>query len=177
MHAILKKLQGGDRRSIGKVDEVVDQVLGSAALFEELINGLLVNDPVIRMRSADAVEKVTLVKPELLTPHKKILIRLAGDTDQQEIRWHMAQILPRLTLMPGDRKTIVDILYTYLNDKSKIVVTFALQALADFAAEDKKLRPRVVRVLEDLTESGSPAIKNRGRKLLERLKKQYYKAK
>jgi hypothetical protein len=96
MHAILKKLQGGDRRSIGKVDEVVDQVLGSAALFEELINGLLVDDPVIRMRSADAVEKVTLVKPELLTPHKKILIRLAGDTDQQEIRWHMAQILPRL---------------------------------------------------------------------------------
>ena len=64
MHAILKKLQGGDRRSIGKVDEVVDQVLGSAALFEELINGLLVDDPVIRMRSADAVEKVTLVKPE-----------------------------------------------------------------------------------------------------------------
>ena len=65
MHAILKKLQGGDRRSIGKVDEVVDQVLGSAALFEELINGLLVNDPVVRMRSADAVEKVTRVKPEL----------------------------------------------------------------------------------------------------------------
>ena len=40
MHAILKKLQGGDRRSIGKVDEVVDQVLGSTPLFDELINGL-----------------------------------------------------------------------------------------------------------------------------------------
>jgi hypothetical protein len=172
MHAILKKLQGGDRRSIGKVDEVVNQVLGSAALFEELINGLLVNDPLIRMRSADAIEKITLVKPELIAPHKKILIQLAGDIDQQEVRWHMAQILPRLTLKPGDRKTIVDILFTYLNDKSKIVVTFALQALADFAAENKKLRLRVIRVLEEFTETGSPAIKNRSRKLLQKLKPQ-----
>lgn len=171
MHAILKKLQGGDRRSIGMVDEVVGIVLGSPSLFEELINGLFIDDPVVRMRSADAVEKITLVKPDLLKPYKRKLIRLAADTEQQEVRWHMAQILPRLTLKPGDRKTIVDILFTYLNDKSKIVVTLALQALADFAAEDKKLRPRVVRVLEDLTETGSPAIKNRGRKLLERLKK------
>jgi hypothetical protein len=128
MHPLLKKLQGGDRRSIGKVDEVVDQVLGSAVLFEELVDGLLVDDPIIRMRSADAVEKITIVKPEWLTPHKKILIRLAGDSNQQEVRWHMAQILPRLRLNPAERKTIVEILYAYLDDKSKIVVTFALQA-------------------------------------------------
>ena len=68
MHALLKKLQGGDRRSIGKVDEVVDQVLGSAVLFEELIKGMLVVDPLIRMQSADAVEKISRVKPEWLRP-------------------------------------------------------------------------------------------------------------
>ena len=172
MHAILKKLQGGDRRSIGKVDEVVDQVLGSTPLFEELINGLFADDPVIRMRTADAVEKITLKKPDLLHPHKKKLIRLAGDTEQQEVRWHMAQILPRLILKSDDRKTIVEIFFAYLNDKSKIVVTFALQALADFAAKDKKLRSRVIRVLEDLSDTGSPAMKSRGKKLLGRLKKQ-----
>ena len=170
MHAILKKIQDGDRRSIGKVDEVVDQVLGSVSLFEELIDGLFISDPVVRMRSADAVEKITLVKPDLLKPYKRKLMHLAADTEQQEVRWHMAQILPRLTLKPEDRKIIVEILFTYLNDKSKIVVTFALQALADFAVADKKLRPRVIRVLEELTETGSPAIKNRGRKLLKELK-------
>jgi hypothetical protein len=172
MHAILQKLQGGDRRSIGRVDEVVDSVLGSAFLFEELITGLFSDDPILRMRTADAVEKVTRVRPELLTPHKKALIRLAGDTDQQEVRWHMAQILPRLPLKPEDRKIVVDMMLAYLKDKSKIVVTFALQALADFAADDKKLRPRVIRVLEDLTESGSPAVKSRGRKLLQKLTNQ-----
>ena len=136
MHVLLKKLQRGDRRSIGRVEEVVDNVLGTPSLFAELINGLFVADPVVRMRTADAVEKITVDQPELLQPYKRKLIRLAGQTDQQEIRWHMAQILPRLALKPGDRKTIVEIMFTYLNDKSNIVVTFALQALADFAAED-----------------------------------------
>jgi hypothetical protein len=56
------------------------------------------------------------------------------------------------------------------NDKSKIVVTFALQALADFAVEDKNLQPRIIRVLEEFTQTGSPAIKSRGRKLLKQLK-------
>jgi len=37
MPGLLKKLQGGGRRSIGRVDEVVDDVLGSAGLFKELI--------------------------------------------------------------------------------------------------------------------------------------------
>jgi len=68
VHALLIKLQGGDRRSIGQVDQVVDNVLGSPSLFGELIGGLFVEDPVIRMRSADAVEKITLVKPDLLKP-------------------------------------------------------------------------------------------------------------
>jgi len=166
MHALLKKLQGGDRRSIGKVNEVVDQVLKTASLFEELINGLFVNDPIVRMRTADAVEKISLLRPDLIKAYKKILIRLAGDTDQQEVRWHMAQILPRLTLKPADRRIIVDVLYAYLNDKSKIVVTFALQALADFAAQDISFKPRIIRVLEEFVKTGSPAIKNRSRKLL-----------
>jgi hypothetical protein len=171
MHALLKRLAGGDRRSIGKVDEVVGQVLESAVLFEELINGMLVDDPLVRMRSADAVEKITRLKPEWLTPYKKILIRLAGDSKQQEVRWHMAQILPRLRLNPREKKSIVDILDSYLNDKSKIVVTFALQALTDFAVEDECLKPRVIGVLEEFTRTGSPAIKNRGRKLLKILNK------
>ena len=172
MHVLLNKLRGGDRRSIGKVDEVVDQVLSADALFNELIKGLQVDDPLIRMRSADAVEKVTRAKPELLKSHKRILIQLAAESGQQEVRWHMAQILPRLPLTPGDRLTVVDTLYAYLNDKSKIVVTFALQALADLAVKDKHLQPGVIRVLEEFTKTGSPAIKNRGRKLLAKFKAQ-----
>ena len=106
-----------------------------------------------------------------LQPFKLRLISLAGRTTQQEIRWHLAQILPRVKLGPDEKKEIEKYLFLYLNDPSKIVVTFALQALTDFALENIKLQPRMIRVLQEFIHSGSPAIKNRSRKLLKQLKK------
>jgi hypothetical protein len=76
-----------------------------------------------------------------------------------------------LSLNSRERKTAVEILFGYLQDKSKIVKTFSLQALADFAEKDDSLRLRVVEVLEELVQSGSPAVINRGKKLLAKLKK------
>lgn len=166
MHALLKKLQGGDRRSIGKVDEVVAATRGDPVLFAVLVKGLSEPDPLIRMRAADAVEKITAEFPEYLQPHKPALISLAGETTQQEVRWHLAQILPRLNLEPDEKKEIEKYFFLYLDDKSKIVVTFALQALADLALEDNKLRPRIISVLKEFMQTGSPAVKSRCRKLL-----------
>jgi len=56
-----------------------------------------------------------------------------------------------------------------LGDKSKILRTFAMQALADLAKQDADLRPEVIRVLEEQTRTGSPAMQSRGRKLLRQL--------
>ena len=56
---ILEKLKGGDRRSIGRANEVVADVLRDPTLFDALFNGMLNDDPIVRMRSADAVEKIT----------------------------------------------------------------------------------------------------------------------
>jgi hypothetical protein len=41
-----------------------------------------------------------------------------------------------------------------------------MQALADLAMKDKKLRGSVVKRLKDLTNTGTPAMKARGKKLL-----------
>jgi hypothetical protein len=64
----------------------------------------------------------------------------------------------------------VAILLDYLNDKSKIVKTFSMQALADLAEEDTHLRDRLIPLLEGLTETGSPAMRSRGRRLLANLR-------
>ena len=57
MKDLLSKLRGGDRRSIGKVDEVVAVVEKEAAQFKYLVSGLFDPDPIVRMRAADAMEK------------------------------------------------------------------------------------------------------------------------
>jgi hypothetical protein len=171
MTEILSRLGGGDRRSIGNVDEVVAAVQKKPDLFKDLVSGLFVGDPVVRMRAADAMEKISLENPQSLQPFKTELIGLARQTQQQELRWHTAQMIPRLKLTPEEAVTVTDIFFDYLGDKSKIVVTFAMQALSDLALKKGAASGRMIRAIEKLTRSGSPAIQSRGKKLLPKLKK------
>jgi hypothetical protein len=166
LHPLLKKLSGGDRRSISRANSVSRDVLARPALFRILVDGLTADDPVVRMRSADALEKVTLQRPELLRPHKRRLLEIAGQTRQQEVRWHMALVFPRMNLPPAERAVALDILLDYLRDKSSIVKTWSMQCLADFVQEDPGLKRRLLPLLRELAESGTPAMCARGRKLL-----------
>ena len=168
MNELLKKLRGGDRRSIASANQVVNDLLDDPSLFGVLFDGMLSDDPLIRMRAADAAEKITVRHPEYLQPYKDRLLQ-AAKIDQQEVRWHVAQMLPRLELDAEERRAALETLLGYLNDKSKIVKTFSMQALADLAEKDAALRPQLVSVLEELTRRGSPAMKSRGQKLSEKL--------
>ena len=166
---VLQKLAGGDRRSTGRSEEVVAEVLADPALFGALFDGMLHTDPLVRMRAADAVEKITRQRPEYLEPCKTRLIEEMAAVDQQEVRWHVAQIFSRLELAPAERAAVFNILLSYLQDGSKIVQTFTMQALADLAEQDPSYRPQVIAILEEQTAAGSPAMRSRGRKLLKRL--------
>ena len=169
MNSILQKLAGADRRSIGRSDEVVTDVLANPLLFKELFKGLFSDDLIIRMRSADAIEKITAQHPEYIRRYKRALVYRVAQTDQQEIRWHFAQMVPRLDLNEQESKFVIKTLVSYLHDKSSIVRTFSMQALADLAERNRRLRPRVTALLSKLVEMGTPAMKSRGRKLLRKL--------
>jgi hypothetical protein len=166
MHPFLQKLQGGDRRSIGRSEQVVADVLENPLLFNVVFEGILCDDPIISMRCADATEKISARHPEYLYPYKIRLLSQAAKIEQQEVRWHVAQMIPRLALDQGERERAVEILLVYLGDESKVVKVSAMQALADLVAQDASLLPRVVPLLRQCTQSGSPAMQSRGRKLL-----------
>jgi HEAT repeat protein len=168
MHPILRKLEGGDRRSIGRSNEVVTEVIAHPELFEAVFSGLRSGDEVLRARAADALEKITLRHPEYLRPYKAQLVVLAR-LDQKEVRWHVAQMLPRIRWNRRERRKVLDVLTQYLNDESRIVKTFTMQALAELARQMPKLRPAVLPRLRELTAAGTPAMKARGRKLLAKL--------
>jgi hypothetical protein len=159
-------LTGGDRRSTGRSQDVVEIVLANPKRFGEVYAGLEDPDPLVRMRAADALEKITAQRPELLRPYKTGLLDLAARAVQQEVRWHLAQMLPRLDLDGAERRAAFETLVRYLDDPSRIVVTFAMQALADLAQADPALLPEVLPHIERLARTGSPAMRSRGKKLL-----------
>ena len=117
---ILEKLAGGDRRSIGRANEVVDEVLHSPHLFETLLGGLHDDNPLIRMRAADALENVTARHPGWLAPYKNSLLRHLAEPEMWEVRWHLVQMAPRLPLTTCERVETITLLKSFLSDNSSI---------------------------------------------------------
>lgn len=101
MHPLLQMLTGGDRRSIGRSNDVVARVLKEPGLLELLFTGMLSDDPLLAMRCADAAEKISARRPELLKPHKTLLLGSLARAEQKELRWHLAPMLARLELSTG----------------------------------------------------------------------------
>jgi len=89
-----------------------------------------------------------------------------AEAQQQELRWHLAAMVPRLELDSKERELVRSLLNSYLEDRSSIVKTFALQALADLAAQHSSIRPGVIEILRQAVRNGTPAMKARGRRLL-----------
>jgi hypothetical protein len=167
---LAEMLRGGDRRSIGRSNQIAKVVLSEPKRFAELIECLWDEDPIVRMRAADAAEKVTVTRPELLKPHKQKLLGLLAVAEQIELRWHLALMVPRIELSAPERQLATAALQRYLDDGSSIVKTFALQGLADLARQDASLREPARRTLEESLRTGTAAMKARARKLLKELK-------
>lgn len=169
MNSIIRKLREGDLRQKGKSEEVVSDVLKKPQLFQYVVAAILDTEAGVRMRASDAAEKITRLHPEFLQPYKSDFINVFSRNSQKEVRWHLAQILPRLELTKEERQQVFEILVSFLDDDSRIVKTFAMQGLADIAEIDRSYLPRVVRIVESLMASGIPVIQSRGRKLLPKL--------
>jgi len=141
-------------------------VSDDAKLFPKLITGLWSTEALARMRAADAAEKVTRKHRELLQPYKDELLGLMAETQEQELRWHLAVLVPRLELNAKERQVAISSLHRYLEDRSSIVKTFALQGLADLVKNEPDIRSRVIDIVRQAARHGTPAMKARSRELL-----------
>jgi hypothetical protein len=167
-------LSGGDRRSIGRAAEVAAMVADEPGKLRNVIELLRdPDDPVVRMRAADVAEKATRLDPRLLQPYKRELLSLLAESVQCEVRWHLAQMIPRLKLTLAELPEAIGSLLGYLTDRSAIVKTCAMQALTDlvllYPRSMGDFRVNVTSRIRILARTGTPAMRTRGKKLLQRL--------
>jgi hypothetical protein len=164
-------LAGGDRRSLGRAQQLIQLLEKRPEHLPELIREMWNPDPTIAMRAADAAEKLTRKQAQALQPFKRELLGLAEETRQRELRWHLAAMIPRLRLRPPEQSRFIRVLTQYLGGKSSIVKTFALQALFDLSESDAALRPQIEELLQKTVHEGTPAMRARSRKLLKQIEK------
>lgn len=167
MSNILQKLKGGDLRSIGKADEVVKDILKDPSIFDEVFQGILSDDPVIRMRCSDVIEKVSSMYPEYLKPYKNRLINEVAKINQQEVQWHVAQMFSYLDFSKSEMDVVIKILFSFIDSsKSNIVKVFSLQTLAEIGLKNELYWKKIFEKINEMAESESPAVVSRCKKLL-----------
>lgn len=159
-------LRGGDRRSLGRAAAALALLRQDPRRTMLVIPLLRDPDPVVAMRAADILEKLSRSHPASLQPFKRGLLSQLQQATQQEVQWHLAQLVPRLVLSPPERVHAFQALERYLSAASSIVRTSALQGLAELARGNARLRARARRQLLTARENGTPAMKARARHLL-----------
>ena len=167
MGDLVARLARGDRRTTGDATGVADQVAADPGRLPELVECLFAPSAGIRMRAADALERVSRVVPRALDAYTDRLLTDIAAIEQAEVRWHVAQILPRLALDEGQRWRAAALMVTWFeHGESRIVRTSALQAMVDLAETDAPLRELAAEMMRAALRSGVPSLAARARRIL-----------
>lgn len=126
-------LSGGDRRTLKGVDVVLDAVREDLGLLPALFACIFDDDEIVRMRAADACEKLCRDRPEWFVPYVERLVTDVAAIDQASVQWHLAQMLAEVELSREQRRRAVGVLRRQLDRSDDwIVVNLTLEALAGF---------------------------------------------
>jgi GrpB-like predicted nucleotidyltransferase (UPF0157 family) len=160
------KLSGGDLRSIGKANEVVS-IIKTQKDFDMLFSALFHSDRKVVMRTADAIEKITLTNPEYLNNHKKKIIGLCKISENIELKWHLALLVSRIELSDKESGIIWQILTHWATDKkeSKIVRVNSIQGLFNLISQKPELIEDFNLTISEIENEKIPSINARIRKI------------
>ena len=163
-------LSGGTRTSVGEADQVIAKLLKSDAGLSEIYDLFLDKDPVVAMRASYVAMRLAEQKPETVKPFTKDLFKNFPLYTQQEVRWHIPQLLVHLELTKGQKKKAYETVMEWAEtDKSKIVGYYGLQAAADFAETDEALLQDFIPRIRAANRSGAKSIQNRCKKIAKQL--------
>lgn len=157
-------LTGGDRRSIGRANIVVEELTAQPDRLTELWACLTSLDPLVRMRAADALEKFSRISPAAFNVHKAALLAQKLDDGSAEVRWHLIAITSRLKLCPLEAQQFARYLHDRVkNDSSKIVKVMALQAAKDLQETQRSVEDEFLQMLRFAKSSVWPSVAARAR--------------
>lgn len=169
MNPLLAALAGGDIRSDGEANRVADLVAENPGLVDDLTQGLLSTDGVVRARTSHALERLSRSKPELFANYLPLFIRTGKKDREPTVRWHIAMLLGNLTLLRDQKNTITSTLLHMLDDESVFVKSWTIVSLCLIAREYPDKRGRILKRIAPLKEDRSAAIRARARKAVELL--------
>ncbi|HEX6223586.1 MAG TPA: hypothetical protein VFZ52_04210 [Chryseolinea sp.] len=153
---------GTMRQSNINVDSVDDQ-----GKFDNLFHLVFHNERTLVIRAANAIEKITAIRPEFLTPHKNQLLEALNTAHHKELKWHIARIIARVDLTETELNDVWHKLsYWVLNkSESKSARVNALKGLFDLSIANPVLKDDFEKIVFALGDEMIPSIQAKIRKL------------
>ncbi|MCY3855592.1 MAG: hypothetical protein OXF78_04780 [Rhodospirillales bacterium] len=165
-------LAGGHPNSLGRTLEVVETVLADADRFGELFDCYVSEDPVVRLRTSNALKRIEAQRRDLLVPYLGRLINEVGSLDQASAQWTLAQLFGRLAAdMDQDQRAgALRIMKRNLSSHDDwIVLNATIETLSDWAMADRGLmrwlKPHLERLSADRRKSVASRAAKKRRKL------------
>jgi hypothetical protein len=160
-------LSGGPPNSLGRTPEVVAATLADRALLRPLFTTLRSDDPIVRMRAGDALEKVCRERPEWFAREANRLLEEVAAIDQPSVRWHVIQMLGEIRLTGEQHRRAVALARRFLETSQDwIVLNVTMQQLFEWSRDDPTLAAWLAPQLERLTTDRRRSVAGRARKLL-----------
>jgi hypothetical protein len=165
---------GGKSNSLGRVNEIIEFVFNDKSRLDELYDCLFDEDAWIRMRAADALEKICRVHPDWLLPYVDRFSADLTSSSQPSIQWHLAQIYNQVDLTDGQKRFAIGWLKQLLStpEVDWIVAANAMATLVQFTRDGSFSAAEMVSLLKIQQQHKSNAIIKRANKLLTELSAQ-----
>src|SRR5580698_7934391 len=132
----------------------------------ELIHALASKDKPAAERAARTLKKISEADRAILYPLRKLLLKAAFEAKDIRVQWNLSIVLGRLPLTGRDKAIVVDLMFERLGDPSGLNRTLAMQALMDLSEDDAALRARIVPIVREALDHGTPAMQARAKRLL-----------
>jgi hypothetical protein len=146
-------------------------VLENPRQVRQLVECLWDEDEGVAGRAADALETVAAESPQIVARWKDALLGLLVEAGPIKLRWHLGLVVTGMKLTRPECMRVYGVLHGWLDHKSSIVKTCAMQGIAELTRQDLSLKDEVLDLLRVLSRSGTPAMRARGRILIEQLEK------
>lgn len=161
-------LSGGHPNSLGRTIEVVDMVLANSTRLLDLYNCYFSADEIVRLRTSNAIKRISLENPEWLIPYIDKLISEISDINQPSAQWTLANLFQTLSVFMSNtqRNKAKNILQKNLETYTDwIVLNNTMETLSKWAKNDSILKEWLLPHLERLAYDSRKSVSGRAKKM------------
>ncbi|MGJ3249376.1 MAG: hypothetical protein ACFE0I_25300 [Elainellaceae cyanobacterium] len=165
-------LTGGHPNSLGRTIEVVDIVLANSARLSDLYNCYFSADEIVRLRTSNAIKRISLENPEWLIPYIDKLISEISNINQPSAQWTLANLFQTLSgfMSESQRNNAKRILQKNLETYTDwIVLNNTMDTLGKWAKKDSTLKEWLLPHLERLAHDHRKSVAGRAKKIKTKL--------